>query len=453
MAHVEDSFTTATAINPQRYPEIYKMLLAYPKGRAMVVPYYHRMQPDVDLRTTVVDVAWEEDPIHADLTKIHNLEMRLEDNLTFQIKEEDRSTEITGTAIMYPGMEPFVGDLFILELDNHQSTLMILTQVDVTTFRQERYYRVQFMAFSQLHKKLYERLEMRVKENCHFVKKKYFGESELTFLSDESFTNLRELEHYRKAIAQDIVNFFFVKDSQSFFRPDGIYDPYVTEFLRGKITVSEQKVRPLQLLVPFLNYNRSIWYKLTLAENTNDFGDLLSHALVVYKDPRHFTVDTNPLTGRYYLYLSEAAKDLSYPNSAVGTVGGAVSANSIKDVRYPHLINDTCAVKSHHPDRRMGYEFHYPECPICSSDGSGAKTEDGQAPIEYISAAFYAGVGIPDADTIEAILNVYMRTGKIDVYQILKLVKNYRRLGRTVDAYYRMAFYLEFLDAAIIAIK
>lgn len=429
------------------------MLLAYPKGRAMVVPYYHRQQSDIDLRSSVVDVVWEEDPIHADLTKIHNLEMKLEDNLAFQVREEDRSTSIAGTAIMYPGMEPFVGDIFILEIDNNQSTVMVVTQVDATTFRQERYYRISFMAYFQLNKSIYEKLEARVKEHCHFVKKKYFGESELTFLSDESFTQLKQLEHYRKAISQDLVNFFFIRDNQSFFRPDGIYDPYVTEFLRGKITVSEHKVRALQLLVPFRNYEKSIWYKLTLAENTDDFSDLYSHASILYKNPKHFTADTNQLTGKYYVYLTDARSGLSYPNSSTGVVGSGMEQLDTKDVRYPHLIQDTCVVKSHHPDRRMGYTFHYPECPICSSEGDRPGTEAGYAPIEYISPAFYTGTGIPESDSIESIVNTYLRTGKIDVYKVLQLVKDYRKLGQSVDAYYRMAFYLEFLDASIIAIK
>jgi hypothetical protein len=304
LAHIEDTFTTQSSVNPVRYPETYKMLLAYPKGFLMVVPYYHRNTPNQDIRSFMARFSFEdEDIIHEDFTKIMNLEMRLTDSIQFQQLEEDKSVSLTGTAVTYPGLEPYEGDLFILEVDNKQQVVMIVNKVDPTTFRQERYYQVQFTAYMQLSKILYERIEMMVRDTCYFERKKYFGESELTFLSEKSWFILKELEAYRRKISQDIISFFYNKDRESFFRVDGVYDPYLTEFLRHKLTVRDNRVHPLQLLVPLQNFEYSIWFKLLDAENCESLADVWKYAIPRYKDPRYFTSDFNALVGKYYLEL------------------------------------------------------------------------------------------------------------------------------------------------------
>lgn len=458
MAPIKDTFTTVSSVNPVRYPDVYKMLLAYPKGYPMVVPYYHRQDPSIDMRSFVVSISMDEDKIHEDLTKIHNLEMKLEEPLSFQMQEEDKSTQLNGSAIMYPGLEPFEGDIFFMEVDNKQSVCMIVNQVEPTTFRQERYYRIRFSAYSQLTKQLLDRIESVVTEEVHFERRKYFGESQMTFLSTDSYKQLKELEHYRKCLTQDLINFFFNRDSEAFWRPDEVYDPYLSEYLRNKLTVQRDRVRPRQLLVPLQNFHKTIWYKFVLAENCSDLSDVARYGLKMYKDPKLFTSDYNSLTGHYYIEVSDTNTGTLYPCVGAGaTSTGVVNAMnggcscSPKDRRYPHLLKDACADRAHHPDRKLGYSYH--ECPICSAnDGCGATDDENSWTL--FSESFYTGRLDSGADPLEEMIFRYLTENKkVNIEKLLEMVRVYRKLGRTTLALYRMSLYLELVDAAILSIR
>ncbi len=433
----------------------------------MVVPYYHRNTPNQDIRSFMARFSFEdEDIIHEDFTKIMNLEMRLTDSIQFQQLEEDKSVSLTGTAVTYPGLEPYEGDLFILEVDNKQQVVMIVNKVDPTTFRQERYYQVQFTAYMQLSKILYERIEMMVRDTCYFERKKYFGESELTFLSEKSWFILKELEAYRRKISQDIISFFYNKDRESFFRVDGVYDPYLTEFLRHKLTVRDNRVHPLQLLVPLQNFEYSIWFKLLDAENCESLTDVWKYAIPRYKDPRYFTSDFNALVGKYYLELVEdtTSGGRLYPplmNMMAGGLDGygvAVGTNfnmcncRPMDPRYPHLIKDACAVNMHHPHPKLGYTYHYPECPVCSA--KDCDNDEANKVGILFTEDFYSGYMNLSIDPLAKMIYEYLTEHhKLNIEAILKMVKEYRKLGKTNTALYKMALYLELIDGAIVAIK
>lgn len=438
LANVRDVFTTQTAVNPDRYPETYNMLLGYPKGYQMVVPYYHRQDPGLDTRSFIVDISMDEHVIHGDFTKINNFEMKLLDNLSVTNQEEDKSVELTGTAVTYPGFEPFEGDLFFLEIDNRQPTIMIVTKVEPTTYRQERFYQIQFSAYTQLTKSLYERIEAAVTERCFFDRKKYFGESQLTFLSSESWSVLNDLKHYRKCIAQDLVNFFYDRDCDTFFRPDGVYDPYVVEMLREKLTVKDDRVHPLQLLVPVPDYHRTIWYKLALAENVTDLRDVWRYSDIVYKTPEIFTSDFNSLNGRLYLRIREKGPEKNiYPPMR------KLSRGSVTDTIHGHY-----PYRRRFPDRVMGYSVVHPDCEICN-------TADKEHPASVLfTHEFYSGYIDSGSCELTILLNSFLtRTKEIDPKRTVDLVKTYRLLGQDTNAFYRMTLYLVLIDGALTTVR
>lgn len=418
------------------------MLLGYPKGYPMIVTYLHRQSPNIDVRSMIIDIAIEEDVIHEDFTRILNLEMKLESSLSFDMQEEDKATQLTGSAIMYPGLEPYEGDMFFLEVDNNNIVLFIINTITPTTYRQERFYRVSFNAYQQITKPLYDRLMKAVTETCVFEKKKYFGESELTFLSTESWKQLKELEQLRRSIAQDIVNFFFSKDIVSFIRPDGIYDPYVTEFLRRKLTVQHDRIRATQLVVPLLDFHRSLWYKFIDAENVSDLSDLAKYAVVNRKDPQYYSVDFNGLTGKYYLQMSDTPgngllplmdKSNSFlsPRLLIHRGCGNSRCNQLRSAKYPQT------------------DLYSVNCHLCPKE----HLELEEATYLF-SKNFYLGYIDSGTAELESVVSDYLRHHhKLNVERVLDMTVKYRKLGRGVDAFYHLPIYLELVDAAIVAIK
>lgn len=414
------------------------MLLAYPKGFPLRTTYFHRLHPNIDNRSLIVSIDMTEDLIHEDLLMIKNLEMVLESSLQHENMTDDKTTRLTGTAIMYPGLEPYEGDLFYLDVGNSNFILFVIQGIVPTTYRQERYYRVSFTSTNTLDKVTFDRIQAAVTETCYFEKKKYFGESELTFLSTESYEQLKTLEHYRKAIGQDIVNFFFDRDNGSFFRPDGVYDPYVAEFLRSKLSVLENRVRACQLVVPFLDFHKSIWYKFIDAENKNDLSDLYFKAQINRLTPQYYAVSFNGLTGKYYLTLT-GETDGNHISGNIARNGGCNEPNT------PTLINDRKIIRNDHTWQHQGYVPHQWESNQCSNDPTNGT---------YIfSERFYRNDIDSGSDALEIIVHDYLTKNLVNIQGIIDMVSRYRKLGRDLIAFYRFTIYLELIDAAIIAVK
>jgi len=305
LVNIKDTYTTMSSVNPTRYPQEYRMLLGYPEGYQMVVTYFHRNHPDIDIRTMASEIIDREDAIHKDFTRILNLEMKLVEQLEHENREDDNTVSLTGSAIMYPGMEPYIGDIFYLSIDHNNIHVFRVIDIEPTTYRQERYYKISFSTYTDLTPELHHNLKNATLNTVVFDKKAYFGSSEYTLLEHDSYLQLQKLRQVRKAIAQDIINQFYHTDIMSYLRPDGIYDPYVTEFLRKKLTVDDGGVRAVQLNPRMRDYFKSIWYKLLDSENYTDFSDICSTFTYKYKKLDMFDSDYNGLGEKTYVDLTD----------------------------------------------------------------------------------------------------------------------------------------------------
>lgn len=434
---IEDSFTTLSSVNPDRYPQEYKMLLAYPKGFAMKVSYFHRNSSDIDIRSFATDISIYADDIHVDFTKVVGLEMKLEEPLSYNTQEQDNTVQLTGVGIMYPGFEPYEGDIFLLEADNRNVYLFHIDSITPTTYRQERYYRVTFNAYNIVNEELYHKLNSWVTEVCYFDKRKYFGESEYTFLSKDSYNQLTTLRGLRKAITQEFVNTYFSETDDTFLRPDGVYDPYCVEYLRKKLSVADYSVRPKQIFTRLKNYYKSIWFKFVDAENV-DISDLTPTFKILKHIPYMYDSDLNSLSLKYYISLEEMTQeDINYYKA---------HANELytSDDRYASKVTPLhyhCSV----------------DCCLCHSGGSDTTTDDEDAllhaPYYIFSDAFYKGYQ-GDMSELEVMIYKYFNdSDNLNIPYFVDILSKYRKIKPSVTGFYTWALYLEFVDMCILKIK
>lgn len=372
------------------------MLLAHPQGYQMVVTYLHRNHPDINTRSMPAEIVDSEDIVHKDLTRILNLEMKLTDPLEYEILEEDSTVRLQGQAVMYPGIEPYIGDLFYLEIDHNNIHLFRVNEITPTTYRQERYYRISFVTFTKATPQVYELLNDATINTQVFDKKAYFGSSEYSLLAYDSFLQLQALRQHRRDIAQDITNFYYRSDLNSYMRPDEVYDPYVTEFLRKKLTVDDDCVRAVQLFPRMIDYHRSIWYKLLNAENRADFRDVYPGYAYKKQQPVMFDTDITGICNKMYVALAATAAES--PSTGIHPAG-------------------------------------------CTADST------------YVfGTAFYAG----DRDAMDMFSRTvydWLTLGKIDVVTVLDMVERYRNVNpASVAAFYTYPVYIDLIDAGILSI-
>jgi hypothetical protein len=303
LLHIKDTFTTLSSVNPDRYNRVYKMLLAYPEGSPLIVTYFHRNEPDIDIRSIPADISDTMHTVHKDFTEIRGLEMRLLGSINHTRSDEDNTYNLDGEALMYPGLEPRYSDMFFLDIGDGNIGIFTINHIEPTTYRQGSFFKVNFNLNCFADRNSYNAIKDAVRDVVYFDKRKYFGESELTFLETDSYKLLQSLRKLRKRLTQFYVNTYYSKEYESFMRPDNIYDPYVAEFMRKKISLLEHRIRPLQLYTRLRDYHKSIWYKFIDSEASDDFSDVVGMYHVRVNRIGAYDTDINGLANGLYVKL------------------------------------------------------------------------------------------------------------------------------------------------------
>lgn len=251
-------------------------------------------------------------PVHKDFTKILNFEMRLLEPLSPNFVEEDNSFDITGEAITYPGFIPHIGDEFFLEVGDGKIGEFKINNVTPTSYRQGKYHKVNFEILNYVTAQIVERLDAGVRDTVYFDKNVYVGEGDYVFIKENSYVQLQELKKRHRELIQFYVNTFYSEAWESFLRPDGIYDPYVVEFLRQRLSIRDSRRRPSQLYTRLTDYHTSIWYLFTDSEYNQTLDGINGTVHVNYLQADALSTDLNALINRYFLLLGEGNNQAQY---------------------------------------------------------------------------------------------------------------------------------------------
>lgn len=303
LQHIQDTFTTRTAVNATRYSDERGDLLLYIEGAPIEVTYYHVNFPEIDIRSGSGDISPMANKVHKDFTKIIGLEMRLQGDMQPTFVEVDNSFDILGEAIMYPGFEPNIGDEFFLSMGDGKVGEFKVNNKTPMSYRQGKCFKINFEILNYVDSTIRDRLESGVRQTLYFSKKMYPGDGDWTFLEHESFVTLRDLEKSRRDMVQYLVNNYYSEDYETFVRSDGTYDPYVVEFLQKRLTIREIKVRPRQLFTRLKNYSKSIWYYFTDRVDTRKLKEVVPGASTAFFSADALATDHNALLNRYYIVL------------------------------------------------------------------------------------------------------------------------------------------------------
>lgn len=279
--------------------------MLYLEGAPVTVTYYKTSHAPIDIRTGPSDISQLGHSVHKDFTKIHDLEMRLQGDLAGNFQDEDNSFEVTGEAVLYPGFEPNVGDIFFLSLGNGKIGEFKVDNKTPMTYRQGKCYKISFNLLRYVTAQSAAKLEEGVRETLYFDKKMYAGEGAWTLLTHESFITYKSLESLRKELIQHYMNKFFATDSGSFLRPDGIYDPYVVSFWRKKLSWSDINRKIDQLTHRVRDYHKCIWYMFTDRVNTYQLEGITATHSFDFMTADALATDHNALLNRHYLVLED----------------------------------------------------------------------------------------------------------------------------------------------------
>lgn len=400
------------------------MLAAYTEGMRIVVRYFRQNNPEIDIRTVPADISQTDHAVHKDFTEIRNFEMKLQESLSREFAEEDRTETISGSAVTYCGFEPRLGDYFLYSIDNNQLCVFKVNGVTPTSYRQERQYLISFVITSVATPAMLQSILDSVEEVVYFDKRKYFTEGELTFLSSQGWQALQQARLLRKKITQDYINTFFNHDYDTFFRPDKVYDPYIVEYLKSKMDVFEFNVRPRQIYPRMDNYHRSIWYKFVDAMNTVELDDVCKYYKISTYETYMFDVDITALSENKFLTLVD---DVDTGGTRCGT-----------DSFYTHCHDVACR-----GNKAISLRNRYIKNSSKEIQSSGT----------YVfTEAFYRNT-VDSMTQLDRVVWKMLTENCILVKDIFDIIERYRKITNRLEMFYRWPVYVALCDAAIRTVR
>lgn len=257
---VEDTFINRTAINKATYPDIYGTLLSFTEGIPTIVEYFRKREAFINRQTIDTSFSGERSAVQFSFDLIHNFEIRLKEQVEIDIDPEAAEVTINGTAIIYPGFKPNVGDVFFLKLLDNRIGAFIVNTTKPLSIAHGTHYQIEFHFDTFINQDYVNKIKASVSNEYYFDKQKFFSD-ENALLTSVSYEQLQSLLQYRKSLISNIMNTFYNRAEKTIVVPANMYDMYLVEYLLNKIGVNDTNRSFGHFPNPFIDrFSNTIWY-------------------------------------------------------------------------------------------------------------------------------------------------------------------------------------------------
>ncbi len=310
-ATIRDTFFNQTAVNTDMFDNELSLLAGYPEGRIIEVTWFSQTNAVTNLRSMNVErLTADSDITHYTFTQIRNFELRLANPLDFSYDKGTNISTMAGEALVMPGFEPLVNDLFLYKLRNDKVGIFVVNSIERTAIGNDTYHRITFDLTSYLTPDFLDKLTTQTTATTVFDKTKFLVGNHAVLTSD-NYTLKKDFARIRSEIVTSYFDRYFVSDFNSFLRPDEVYDPYVVEYWNRKVGYNDYYRRPTQLLVSQQAFPRTIWAWLTGAPVSH--SKLEEKSKVIRKGYANWDTNTNGLIDRKVLIMGP---DIKFENNA-----------------------------------------------------------------------------------------------------------------------------------------
>lgn len=303
--YVEQSTYGKTAINPQEYPDRAKSIFAYADGARIKVTYYHTEDACSENRSIQVDPSLSRHSIHVQYTRIDDMEMILPDgSLPTTWDPEIGAHNSEGRAIIYPGVPVSINDVFHYSMGDGNIGEYYVTEITPLTHRSSRAHEIKMHLTRYVGQDRVELLRASTIREARFDRSVFFTGDASAVLEYSEYRVLETIRHHRGRLIGHYYRSFMNTALESFVRPDGIYDPYVTEFVSRITSFEDHPTRPRQLLRGIVDraYDYTLWAVMH-DRHRLDLDGVLQHWQPVVHTPAPLSLTMSELTNRQYLQV------------------------------------------------------------------------------------------------------------------------------------------------------
>lgn len=474
-------------------------ILAHIEGSSWVVDYYAQMK------------ASNEEPKEYDSNQSKlNQQYHLIYNLELKSQSQDPETEdvtnrvnMNGTAVVYAGVIPNVGDVIISDIGAGKAGRSTVTRVDKKQYMMKTVYELDYTLVEIIDKEI-----TLTHLDSYVVKKSVFNKDLITFNTDpliikEDYDDFLEAQDVEAELIDDFLKEFFSQELSTFAVPGYgknkvTYDPYVVEAFREVVNVDEhplmQRLKTVNLNELREVYSFSIWPVL-LHPEVNKIRNIWKRAAPVMFNQFH--VNPNMASLRYsgfYQCLSPI-EDLSNVDYYQGYAqrpkqGGMITSSQITSIlaggfgtavgeQLAQELKNQNKVCCHHlvhyheaNKQAIGTDSaryldlvnkwvratgHWSACSICGGcevccDGNcnDANNDDGcvkEDPYAYVIPSSFWEKNVLD-DVFSSIIRRYLDGVRIPLNELTRYIRDRESLSPK-DRFYRMMVMLIILRSAL----
>jgi hypothetical protein len=317
---VKDTFSHATVLNTELSSEVFQKLKAYISGATIKVTYYRKHTPDMN---NLSGDAGNEDTntIHDSFDRINTMELRVPGSIAFAYLNEANMGQVSGNIITYPGFVPHIGDFFLYGVSDGKTGKFNLTTVNRLAISANTCYTADIELSAFVDTGEIAEIETDVVDVLFFDLQTFVNGRGVLLHTDERVL-FNDAENLIQTLQAHYVQNFFDRMSYiSFVRTDGVYDPYVVEFVNRLFPHEILGTKALQLLRTIPDYDKSYWYFLEHpndAYRTRAYSSYLIETFVCGPRDTHITA----LINRDYVQLvtTDTTDAIPYISEGIGDI-------------------------------------------------------------------------------------------------------------------------------------
>jgi len=305
--YINDAMGHKTTYNPITSWTAISSLHAFPASTATIVTFYTKNTGEINTRTVDSDFALALG-LEQNFLKILNFELRLSPNgISHSFDPDTNISSATGSAFIYPRFAVSVGDVFLYSLDQGGLGLFKVNGITPLSIHKDCMHEVTFELIRFPTIEELRELDSYVDRTAYFFKDKFFN-GDVGLIYDETYQLLSFIDQKKNLLLTYYTETFYDKTLHTFVRPDGIYDPYLVEFLSSFVNFYQLENFPKMLLTEYENKTKNI-FTYILEFNKRIKSIIPNRFTVMTKNYSHRDTDINGLINRQYIVLTSETVD------------------------------------------------------------------------------------------------------------------------------------------------
>lgn len=239
-----------------------RSLLTHVEGSPWQVTYYQQLvAQDSELSAQQLD----KDPVYQQYTRIRHLELRVTSELSHDQRDDTKSFDVTGTAILYPPMVPNKGDMFLADIGDGREGVFAVAQTERLSIMREACYQIQYTLVSFSTEERRTDLEAKTVKRTHFIKR-LLEHGEDPIVVDDTYHQYLSLQEYWGRLLGRYMGQFYDKSTSTLLVPNQdcpTYDPFLVKFIASFISSTQQPLlrhtRKYAVDLPNRNLPWTLW--------------------------------------------------------------------------------------------------------------------------------------------------------------------------------------------------